>query len=293
VPKITSGNNTYLGVIENIAFNAADTSLTAAVTAANPNGTPVQGLTPNAVYQWDLATGKRVAPLGMFTDSSTPTGSARIFFSGDNSRAVLYTHNYGVVSLLTLGSSVTEGAPFTLPGDMPIVPDSSAGNDGTTILYTAAGGQNYVWDFTKRKVIAKLSYYGLRSLLSANGSTILEYPAYDTGTSAAPPPVVWNVATQSSVTPTDSRWKQQESQQNLEAGFSADGSIIETIRAGGNVDLWDVATRKYLMTITEPANQVASAVVGPGGSEVALLSGNGGQLSLWKTSLSPPKAAAG
>ena len=294
VPKITVGNTAYLGVIENIAFNAADTSLTAAVTAANLNGTSLQGSTPNIVYQWNLATGKRTTVWSMSTTAGAATTFARIFFSGDNSMAVLYNYDYGVARLVTIGSSPVVGTPFTLPGDGSITPDSSAGNDGTRILYTAAGGQNYVWDFNKGKVIAKFSYYGSRSLLSANGSAVLEYPAYDAGTSQPPPLVVWNVATQSNITPDDPRWKQQESQENLEAGFSADGSIIETIRAGGKVDLWDVATGKYLLTVTDAANQVASAVVGPGGSEVAVLGGDGyRQLSLWGTPLSPSKTSAG
>ncbi len=293
VPKITVGNNTYLGVIENIAFNAADTSLTAAVTYTFLDGKSPQGSTPNIVYQWDLATGKRATIWSMSTISGTAVTSTRIFFSGDNSMAVLYSHDYSVVQLVRIGPSQALGTPVTLTGDGQLTPDSSAGDNGTIILYTTGGGQNYVWNFNARS-LTTLYYYGLRSLLSANGSTVLEYPADDTGTGTAPPPVVWNIATHSNITPVDPRWKQQETKQDLEAGFSADGSVIETIRAGGNVDLWDVATRKYLMTIAAATNQVASAVVGPGGSEVALLGGDGSrQLSLWQTPLSTPRAAAG
>jgi WD40 repeat protein len=75
------------------------------------------------------------------------------------------------------------------------------------------------------------------------------------------------------------------------AEFSTDGSVVVTMRAGGKIDLWDVATHKYLMTITEANFKVSSAVVGPGGSEVAVLGGSDGrQVAVWETPLSSPKS---
>jgi hypothetical protein len=79
-----------------------------------------------------------------------------------------------------------------------------------------------------------------------------------------------------------------------QAGFSTDGSIVETVRAGGQVDLRDVATRKYLTTVTDRAvtNDPYGAFVGPGGSEVAIIGDDAShQVSLWKTPLGSPKPA--
>src|SRR6202012_4866389 len=113
-------------------------------------------------------------------------------------------------------------------------------------------------------------------------------------------PTLWDVATQSNVTPNDPRWREQlrEPWQTYSWDtYSTDGSVMMTKRAGGKIDLWSTATHKYLTTITDPTYRTDGyELVGPGGSDVLILANertiNGEdeyrQIRLWETPLSPP-----
>ena len=294
VPKIKIGNSSFLGAVHNIAFNADDTSLTMSITAANGDGSALKGITPNIVDEWNLAT-RKLTVEGEISSVSEGAGGvlAGVLFSGDNSRAVRFGPNDGVIQPETLGPTAEVDPAATLPGAQPDLVSASMNDDGTELLYAGGNNLNYVWNLTQGKAIAELPYKGLRPLLSPDGESVMEYPALPAGASSPVrnSPVIWDVATRSDITPTDPRWTAQESLFTAPAEFSTDGSVIETMRAGGKVDLWDVATHKYLMTITEANFKVTSAVVGPGGSEVAVLGGGDGrQVALWETPLSPPKS---
>jgi WD40 repeat protein len=174
------------------------------------------------------------------------------------------------------------------------------------MIYHPTSDEAYVWDFTSESVIASLktSEY---TVLSPDGKTILAAnPTSDStpvGSSSKAAPMLWDVATQASVTPTDPRWKQQLPQSSQAYSwdtYSTDGSVILTKRAGGKIDLWSTATHKYLLTITDPHYQKdGHVIVGPGGSEVLILAAektaNGHQeyrqVKLWETQLSPPRAS--
>jgi hypothetical protein len=111
------------------------------------------------------------------------------------------------------------------------------------MIYHPASNETYVWDFGKESVVAKLrsSEY---TVLSPDGKTILvayasNYPTPTGGTSKTPP-TLWDVATQSNVTPADPRWKAQLREPwevySWET-YSEDGSVLMTKRADGKLDL--------------------------------------------------------
>ena len=169
------------------------------------------------------------------------------------------------------------------------------------MIYHPASDETYLWDFTREGVVARLRSSGY-TVLSPDGKTILaanpsNYPAPAGGTSTAAP-ALWDVATQSNVTPADPRWRQQlrEPWETYSwETYSEDGSVIMTRRAGGKIDLWSTATRKYLLTITEPDyREDGFATAASGGSEVVILTTEKSvsdrdeyrQLALWDTPLS-------
>lgn len=296
VPAVPVSGSAARLQIENIAFSADDTSLTAAATVTNPDGTPLQGSVPNVLYQWNLNDPVSTVIWTTSTSNDLAGNSTGVSFSGDNGSAVLWTSRYGVIRRAALSSEPAIGSPLKLPGNGPIMAESSVDGTGTRLLYVTLGEVD-VWDFTKEKVIAALPYKGVPILipsLNADGTAALETPlAAKTANGGFSPPTLWDVATQSNITPADPRWDKQEIA--FPPRFSTDGSIVATVRAGGEIDLWDVATHKYLLTITDPNYRkgIGAAVAGPGGSEVAILGRDGyRQISLWETPLSPPKAGS-
>jgi len=295
-PGITLGKTMYPAVIDNLAFSADDSSLTAVVYPNVPSGAPTPGSeSAYDVYQWNLATGKRTVIWSVGTPST-------VAFSNDNSTALTYQNN--VVSQVTLSPALYVAPAVTLPdgADQSYPPPYELDLNGGRMIYHPTSAETYVWDFSQESVIAKLrsSEY---TVLSPDGKTILvanpsNYPTAAGGSGSAVP-TLWDVATQSNITPSDPRWKEQLRQpwQTYSWNtYSTDGSVIVTQRAGGKLDLWSTATRKYLLTVTVPVNHKDGyALVGPGGSEVLILTSektlNGEneyrQISLWETPLKP------
>ena len=294
-PNIRIGTTIYSAVIDNIAFSADDSSLTAALYPNVPSGAPTPGSqSAYAVYRWNLATGKPT----LIWSVAVP---ATVAFSNDNSTAL--TSRQNVVSLVTLAPELNTAPPVTLPGgaEQSYPPPYELDLDGGRLIYHPAGDETYVWDFTSEGVVARLrsSEY---TVLSPDGKTILaanpsNYPAPAGGRSTAAP-ALWDVATGSNVTPADPRWKQQlrEPWETYSwETYSEDGSVIMTRRAGGKIDLWSTAARKYLLTITEPDYREDGFVTAAaGGSEVVILTTEKSvsdrdeyrQLDLWETPLS-------
>jgi WD40 repeat protein len=289
VPPITFGNSTYLADAQSISFSADDTSLTMSLTAVNNDGSTLQGATPNFVYEWNLATGKFAVEGPVISKPGTAGGPGTVaLFSGDNSRAVLANDGDGVIRPEALGPVTVREPLVKLPGTDPAPASGSLNDNGTELLYHAGPSLNDLWDFAEGKVVAQLRYQGSRAILSPNDAAVMEYPTLPKSSNV---PELWDVATGSNVTPGDPRWNQQQGLLGLPAEFSTDGSVIGTFRANGKMDLWNVATRNHLATITETNFKVTGAITGPGGSEVAILGGdNSRQVSLWETPMSPPQA---
>jgi hypothetical protein len=295
-PEMKIGTTVYSTVIDNVAFSSDDSSLIASVYPNVPSGVPTPGSQSSyAVYRWNLATDKPTTVWSAVTPST-------VAFSNDNSTALTYQNN--VVTQVTLSPELNTAPSVTLPGgaDQSYPPPYELDLDGGRMIYHPSSDETYVWDFTQESVVAKLksSEY---TVLSPDGKTILaanpsNYPT-PAGGGSSTPPTLWDVATQSNVTPTDPRWKEQLRQPwevySWET-YSEDGSVIMTKRADGKIDLWSTATHKYLLTVTDPSyRKDGSALAGPGGSEVLVLATektvNGEdeyrQLKLWETPLNP------
>jgi serine/threonine protein kinase len=298
-PEMKIGTTVYSTVIDNVAFSADDSSLIASVYPNVPSGVPMPGAESSySVYRWNLATG---ATSGSTTVWSATTPST-VAFSNDNSTILTYQGN--VVSQVTLSPELSTAPSITLPGgaDQSYPPPYELDRDGQRVIYHPTSDETYVWDFTQESVIAKLKSTEY-TVLSTDGKTILaanptNYPS-PKGDGSGPPPTLWDVATQSNVTPTDPRWKAQlrEPWQVYSwETYSEDGSVIMTKRAGGNLDLWSTATHKYLLTITDPGyRDDGFALAGPGGSDVVVLTTEKTvndereyrQIKLWETPLNP------
>ncbi len=295
-PEMKIGTTVYSTIIDNVAFSSDDSSLIASVYPNVPSGVPTPGSQSSyAVYRWNLATDKHTTVWSAVTPST-------VAFSNDNSTALTYQNN--VVTQVTLSPELNTAPSVTLPGgaDQSYPPPYELDLDGGRMIYHPSSDETYVWDFTQESVVAKLksSEY---TVLSPDGKTILaanpsNYPT-PAGGGGSTPPTLWDVATQSNVTPADPRWKEQLRQPwevySWET-YSEDGSVIMTKRADGKIDLWSTATHKYLLTVTDPSyRKDGSALAGPGGSEVLVLATektvNGEdeyrQLKLWETQLNP------
>ena len=296
-PAMKIGTTTYSTVIDNVAFSSDDSSMTASVYPNVPSGVSTPGSeSAYAVYRWNLATGNRTTIWSVVTPST-------VAFSNDDSTALTYQNN--VVTQVALGSELNTAPSETLPGgaDQSYPPPYELDLDGDRMIYHPTSDETYVWDFTQESVVAKLKSSDY-TVLSTDGKTILaahpsNYPTAAGGGSSAPP-TLWDVATQSNVTPNDPRWREQSRepwQVYSWETYSEDGSVIMTKRADGKIDLWSTVTHKYLLTITDPDYHTDGfALAGPGGSEVLILSTektvNGEdeyrQIKLWETQLSPP-----
>ena len=287
-PDVTIDKSVFGAAIDNVAFSSDDASLTAAVYANQPGNIDPDN-DPDIVYRWDLATGERTT-----VGSIVPHAGYSVNFSGDNT-AVDITRpggtDFGVETLGPDGRSST----FSLPGGY--FPFSMMDQNGTRVVLddyndTGSGETTYVWDVAQKQIVAEVhlnSGISAGTVISPDGNTILACPHTSVETRCVY--LMWDVATNSNVTPSDPRWRQRWGL----ASFSVDGSVVATIREGGKIDLWNVTTRQYLLTVSYPGYLSDShyAAVGPGGSNLVILGSNVSgsseyrQLDLWDTPLNP------
>ena len=182
------------------------------------------------------------------------------------------TSQNNVVSVLTLSPELNTAPAVTLPGgaDLAYIPPYELDLTGDRVIYHPVSDWTYVWDFTSENVVAKLPSPEY-TVMSPDGKTIMVANPSNFPDGGTAPPVLWDVATRSNITPSDPRWKDQlrEPWQVYSwETYSVDGSIIMTKRAGGKFDLWSTATHKYLLTVTEPGyRQNAFATAAAHGGE--------------------------
>jgi serine/threonine protein kinase len=275
--------------IVNVAFSPDDKTLTVAevphASSGDPGTTPDQPVVgrPVAVYQWDLANGNRT------TVASFSTNAAGWFLiSGDNGTAAIGGTPKGIeMESLAAASKARQTIPIN---GVPI----SIDNSGTRVDINST----VIWDTTLGKKIAQFNYgIPASTTLSPNGKTI-----YVINSGGA---TLWAIGAEPGLTPVkatpaDPRWGQQLANLDVSGGYSSDGSVIATVRFGGQLDLWSTATGKYLLTITDPNYHSDSThpMIGPGGSEAVILGSAAHtelgrpeyrQINLWETPLSPPR----
>jgi serine/threonine protein kinase/WD40 repeat protein len=299
-PDMRIGANLYSTVIDNVAFSADDSSLTASVYPNVPTGAPMPSQeSAYGVYRWNLATDTPKLLWSVVTPST-------VAFSNDDSTVL--TSAGSNVTQVTVSPELNTGRPETLPGgaDQSYPPPYELDLNGGRMIYHPTKDETYVWDFVQDSVVAKLksSEY---TVLSPDGKTILvanasNYPT-PTGDGSSAPPTLWDVATKSNITPNDPRWREQlrEPWQTYSWDtYSTDGSVVMTKRADGKFDLWSTATHKYLLTVTDPDYRSEGyALAAAGGSEVLILANERTisgeheyrQIRTWETPLSPPPGA--
>jgi hypothetical protein len=215
--------------------------------------------TAGKLYVFDVATGK-AAHVYTYTGVSSPG----------------YTHGGGVYAIETSSSGTVAEyematnklyAQFPNPGKAPIaVAGVTTDSDGRYALVSDTDGMSYLVDAQSKTVVGTFhyTYAGDSTIypqLSLDGNTV-----YVPGGSSAPAKL-WDRATKSDITPTDSRWPA------LDNGitFSTDSRFVLTSPSSATetVDVWNVATRAHVITLTVPggANEGVEGI-GPGASEL-------------------------
>jgi serine/threonine-protein kinase len=207
------------------------------------------------IYDLDAATGKQLAVYPM------PLSSSLSWSLGSH-----------VVSAISASGTDTEYDLATGKVDAT-VPDPGTGKvnsiytsvSGQYTLISVANGFAYLEDALARTLIAKFPYTtrtgSAYPQLSLDGNTV-----YLPGGQAGPAKL-WSRPAQSYVTPADSRWPALDSGVNL----STDGrfAITSPTSASDAVDIWNIATRSHVLSVTVPGGGNEEIVsFGIGGSEI-------------------------
>jgi hypothetical protein len=263
------------------AFSTDDKTLTAVDSSA-----------PGGVYRWTLSTGQGFSPMAMPSGSA---GDGTATLSADSSTlAISDAARTGVdVWDVATGTRIAELAD---PDGAVIAPVGtsysgaiSLDQDGRVATVADPDGNVYVWDVSTQRVIATLHYkynvlYHSKNLtnpatVSPDGKLVEINYAATAGLSS-----VWDVATESDVTPEDSSWPQSHEA----VWFSGGGQVIVTERDNGTgADLWDAATGAHIAFLSYSAHVQAKglqlAAVGADGREL-LTDDKSGRNYLWHVS---------
>jgi WD40 repeat protein len=225
--------------------------------------------TDNAVsetmYSWDIASGTR-------TKLRALPVPANWVLSGDDSTMASESGDTVTVTDLAAG---TIAARLSVPGGGPADPglDLSFDQSGDRILVASKDKVAYVWDVKARQVIQHVSYPVKTSgylvaypRLSWDGAAIVVL-ANDSNSG---PSSLWDVATGANITPHDPRWPTDDNG----CLFSEDSQVCATDAPDRKtVDLWDVATHKFLLAVSTPNHVADGGVtdVGPGAADLVTL----------------------
>jgi WD40 repeat protein len=220
------------------------------------------------LYRWDLVTGTRTLVRSM-------PSTGRWALSGDDNKMATEAGNTITVTNVNTGAVI---ARLALPGTAPVYNGShvSLDSDGGRLIAANANGTAYVWDVATRKIIDHVPYsYKINSAvanltfyprLSPDGKTVLVF-AND---NQKGPSSLWDVATGANITPDDPRWPKNDQG----CAFSEDGRVCATGTTDDKtVDVWDVATGNFLLSVTDPHNvkDGGLADIGPADSSLVVL----------------------
>jgi serine/threonine-protein kinase len=258
----------------------------------NKTLTAVDSSAPGGVYRWNLSTGQGYSPMAM---PSASAGDATATLSADSSTmAVTDAARTGVdVWDVATGTRIAEladpdGAVIT-PVGSSFAGAISLDEDGRIATVADPRGNVYVWSVSTRRVIATLRYnYNALvngkdrtnpAMVSPDGKLVEIKYAAKSGIST-----VWDVATQSNVTPGDSGWPRSHEA----VWFSGGGQVIVTQRDNGaGADLWNAATGAHLAFLSYsarvPGKGTYVTAVGADGREL-LTDDKNGHHYLWHVS---------
>jgi len=215
----------------------------------------VVDFTQNQVYDFDIATGK-----------------ASHVYSLPSGQDVYTTNGSSVADAISSNGTVTEYAAATgkeyaqvpNPGKAA-VSDVRSDADGGYLIINDKNGASYLVDALSKQVVETFSYNPSASEnlwpdVSPDGSTV-----YVPGGAAGAK--LWDRTTGSYITPSDSRWPTPDSG----VTFGSDSKFVLTSPASASevVDVWNVATRAHVITVTVPGSSNEDILaVGPGASEL-------------------------
>jgi serine/threonine-protein kinase len=211
------------------------------------------------VYRFTIATGQatniRVVP------------SAAWNVSGDASTLANETANAKDIDVFNINTG-THTEHFPNPTTAPTVPNTIyLDSNGQEMIISAANDETYVVSVQSGQTLASFHYHYSANeqsvpYLSPDGKTV-----YIPGDSSTPPKL-FDVATQSEVTPADSRWPGSDNG----LVFSTDGLTVVTSPPNADYfDVWNVSTRTHIARTVVPGgeNDVLEALA-PGNSELLL-----------------------
>ena len=225
-------------------------------------------------------------------DLDIATGKAAHRYLMPGSSALGYSFGGSVLGAISPDGTVSEYemandklyATVKNPGSSPVAtvrPDA----DGNYVLISDTNGVSYLVDALSNQVVGTFHYpysasSGIFPQVSLDGNTV-----YVPGGSAAAAKL-WDRATGTYVTPTDSRWPTPDG--GVTFGVDSKFALTSPASVSEVVDIWNIATRAHVMTLTVPggANEGVESV-GPAGSELLstgaldVSTGSFSKLNIW------------
>jgi serine/threonine protein kinase len=213
--------------------------------------------TAGKLYDLDIATGKpsHVYPLpGGLTLGATVGGSSVAgTFSPD-----------GTVAEYEMATGKLY-AQVPNPGTATVA-DVAVDGDGKYILISDTNDVSYLVDMLSKRVVASFHY------TYSGSSTFFPYVSLDGNTVYVPggstaAAKLWDTTTGTYVTPTDSRWPTTDN--GITLSIDSKFALTSPTIASEVVDIWNIATRSHVITVTVPgsANEAVESL-GPGASEL-------------------------
>jgi len=216
--------------------------------------------TSREIYDLDVATGK----------SQTHALPA--------SAALGWTFGSSVVAAIDSGGTVSEydlgtGKVFASvpnPGSASVATVRSDG-DGKYFLVSETNGTAYLVNALTKQAVGTFHYpySGNTSVypqVSLDGNTV-----YVPGGTTAPAKI-WDTASRAYITPTDVLWPTPDN--GVTFGTDSKFDLTSPTSVSETVDVWNVATRAHVITVTVPGGANEDLVsLGPGASELLSTSG--------------------
>ena len=244
-----------LSLVKTVSVGANDT---AAAVAFSPDDKTVYAIdeTSRKIYDLNVATGSQTSyPLPADATLAWTFGGSMVGAFSSTGTVTEYNLANGKVF-----------AQVPNPGSAPVatvLPDA----DGKYLLISETNGTAYLVDMLSKQAVGTFHY-------NYSGSSTALYPqlTLDGNTVYVPggpdaPAKLWDRTTKAYVTPTGSRWPTTD----LGLTFSIDSrfDLTSPTSVSEVVDIWNVATRAHVITLTVPGGaDEAAESIGPGASEL-------------------------
>jgi serine/threonine-protein kinase len=183
-----------------------------------------------------------------------------------------YTYNSSVVTAASSAGAISEYelatgrlyAQLRNPGSGSMLGARSNVN-GNYVLIDEANGVAYLVDAQSKKVVGTFHYpantTSLPPEISPDGNTV-----YVPGDSAAPGKL-WDRVTGTYITPNDAHWPTPGN--GVTFAIDSKFALTSATSASETVDIWNIATRGHVITVTVPGGADEEILsVGPGASEL-------------------------